>query len=341
MKLATKTLDMSKTDAIDILTGDKYTHILSQFSDDQWGDASGYTPVVAKDLSKAQLLSGEKFKGYEDTMRGIKTMKTLYTLSNEFESVSTEDYNGGAINKVVNEFSKQATGEDWANTTVAEKRKLLKTIAMKSKVGMATSQILNSISGTAVSDSEFERIMGILTGGDIDLNNPRVVAEALRASGDTISGENKTSIQGIRSKYSPYDKMKLVKMYNSGNIPAIGTPLEKPAEGKGTDLKTTAAKVIADEAKQAKELGKSTYQQWTGGNDKEPTLDEGNLWDQSKKWVSGLFSDVIPESTNPKASPYKTMSDAEFKAIDKSKLTGDDKKLFVKEWVRRYKKGNK
>ena len=32
---------------------------------------------------------------------------------------------------------------------------------------------------------------------------------------------------------------------------------------------------------------------------------------------------------------------AEFKAIDKSKLTGDDKKLFVKEWVRRYKKGNK
>jgi len=343
LQIAVKDLELTKENAQNLLTGDDFTPILEQFSDGKWADnTDSYTPEMENSMAKAQMQGGVDFKGRAEVQGKIKTYKLLNSISNEFANLDADSYSGGAINKVVNEYAKNATGENWKNMKVSEKKKLLKTIGLKSKVGAATAQILNQISGASVSDEEFQRIMGVLTGGDIDLSNPQAVATALRESGSVYGDQAKSSIQGIRNKYSPYDKMSLVKELQAANLPLDKIKLTEPKTG-GTTLKEGAVDQIADEAKQAKEVGGTLLKKAMGGDTKTDVVESsgdwlGNKWDGLKKGVSDIFSSdekAEPESQNPKANPFKTLSEAKFNAIDVNTLKGDEKRLYRKEWLRR------
>ena len=251
-------------------------------------------------------------------------------------------------NPFINNISKRASGEDWAKMGVKEKKALINQIGAKSKTGMLTSQILNQISGTAVSDQEFERIMGILTGGDIDTTNPRLIAEALRGSGETIGDMAKSDIQGIRSKYSPYDKMELAKLYKAGNIRPIG---EKITGGDQTSMET-AMKTIDKETQAASDLGVTAWDQITGKADPiDPTArNESSAWNflsnvgsDAKNYVSNLFSGgddkSSPDPVNPSRAKYEAMDMAELKALIKSKsLSPEDRKLALEIAAGKYRK---
>ncbi len=340
MQVAQAELKTSKLSAQDVLADNANNELLESFGPGQWGDISKYTPEVASQLYLAQSQGGVTDDSYKEIVGKAKTMKQLLDLSNQFAVLDDTSYSGGSVNQIVNEYAKRATGKDWATMPVPEKKKLLKTIAMKSKVGMATSGILNQISGTAVSDQEFERIMGILTGGDVDLNNPQAVAEALRASGESMGMPLKTSIQAIRSKYSPYDKMELAKLYESSNVPAVGKKLTGPTESDPAGLETAALNVLDKESEQASKFGMDVANVVTGGTPGGPGMIDrvGDFFSGMKQDASNWAFGPDNETANTDGprignNPYANMSEAEFKAVDREALDPASRKLFTKAWI--------
>jgi len=338
MQVAQAELKTSKLSAQDVLADNANNELLESFGPGQWGDISKYTPEVASQLYLAQSQGGEKVKNYEEIVGKSKTMKQLLDLSNQFAVLDDSTYSGGSVNKIVNEYAKRATGEDWANMPVPEKKKLLKTIAMKSKVGMATSGILNQISGTAVSDQEFERIMGILTGGDVDLNNPKAVATALRAAGESMGMPLKTSIQAIRSKYSPYDKMELAKLYETSNVPSLGSKLKGPGGSDPAALKNAALNVLQSESEQATDFGMDAANVATGGTPGGKGMMDragdffGGLKQDASNWAFGTDKEAKPEPTKP--NPYVGLSEGELKTIDRESLSPEDRKMYTQAWLK-------
>jgi len=312
------------------------------------GDFSKVGDITDENVSraeKAQIQGGKPYPKYDETSKELNTMNMLYDLSDKFKNIDSKDYDSGIVNKMIREYAVMEDGKGWENISKADREKMLNTISKSSEVGMATAQILKDISGAAVSDEEFQRIMKILTGGDLDLNNPAAVAAALRGAGETMGNRSKTSIQGIRELYSPADKLKLAKLYQQYDRP-FGGHQQKP--GGDLSSKDAAINVVDKEAETAKDLGVDLISK-AFGLDEPVELDaEGKPKPQFLKnpidWISdkaGWGGDTKQAGPTVKSSDYSKMSLKDLLRIDQSTLSKEDIKKLTTEIVRAKFRGDK
>ncbi len=318
LSVADQTLGMVKNEAIDDLSSPDFKSIFNPINKGDFGSVKDISPSMITRAEKAQLQGGEKYDKYDETSKELNTMNLLYDLSDKFTDINADDYDSGIVNKMVRDYATMADKKGWENINQEDRTKMLNTISKGSEVGMATAQILKDLSGAAVSDEEFQRIMKVLTGGDVDLKNPQAVAAALRGAGDTMSNRSKSSIQGIRELYSPADKLKLTGLYNQYWRPAR----EQKMQGGGTKSpKEVAVDVAAKELSTGADLGTEVVKKV--------------LFSRGDKTSSTDFN--IDLRGDERAEAYKTSLD-NLDALDsKEKLLAYAKKykpsLSSKEWA--------
>ncbi len=344
LSVADQTLGMTKNEAVDDLVSPEFKTMFSGINKGDFSQTSNISPEAVSRAEKAQLQGGKPYDKYDETSKELNTMNMLYDLSDKFKNIDSKDYDSGIVNKMIRDYAVMEDGKGWENVKKEDREKMLNTIMKSSEVGMATAQILKDISGAAVSDEEFERVMKILTGGSVDLNNPAAVASALRGAGETMSNRSKTSIQGIRELYSPGDKIKLAKLHQQYDRP-FGGHQQKP--GGELSSKDAAINVVDKEAETAKDLGVDLISK-AFGLDEPVELDaEGKPKPQFLKnpidWVSDKAgwngNKDKPEYVNK--SKYKSMPLKELQAIDLKGLSKEEIKDITTEIVRAKFRGEK
>ena len=335
LKVADQTLGMTKNEAIGDLVGTEFKDTFSSINSGDFSKMGNITDDQRSRINNAQLQGGTKYEGYDATNKELNTMNILYDLSDKFNGLDGSNYESGVVNKMVRDYATMADEKGWENINQTDRDKMLNTIMKGSEVGMATAQILKDISGAAVSDEEFQRIMKILTGGDVDLKNPASVAAALRGAGDTMGNRSKTAIRGIRELYSPSDKLKLAELYNQYYRPFKG---HKQKPGGDATPKQAAVKVAKAEADVASELGVDLFQEFTGMGTPEYNED-GTKKTAFTSNPLGWFKEKLPwgndrsdrtssssqqKNTKKGNSKYGDKSSAELMKINRDGMSADE-----------------
>ena len=266
LSVSDQTLGMTKNEAVDDLVSSDMKGIFTSINKGDFSGANKVSPELVTRAEKAQIQGGEKYDKYDATSKELNTMNMIYNLSDKFKDLDPNTYDSGVVNKMVRNYATMADKKGWENISKTDREKMLKTVGLSSEVGMATAQILKDISGAAVSDEEFQRIMKVLTGGDVDLKNPQSVAAALRGAGNTMATRSKNAIQNIREIYSPADKLKLSQMYNQYWRPESKQEMKGPGKESASDA---AAGVASSEAKAAANLKTSFVKEILSGNDED------------------------------------------------------------------------
>jgi len=96
----------------------------------------------------------------------IVTAKAGVNLAKDIDSLGDEQINQGAYDEVKQWATKKLSDTAFNTLSPEAKEKALLTVATKSKVGAYLAAYVKSISGTAVAESEYDRLKEVLTSGN-------------------------------------------------------------------------------------------------------------------------------------------------------------------------------
>jgi len=242
-------LKMTKPNAQRTLTSPGYQSKMESVS------TKGWNPMNITDAEEREMVLTEQQSGFSDKNADtvgnqIGSMGNLVTLRDEVIALKG-DVASGKVDNMLVDSAKWADDETFKNMDAKAQRKLLQTTELRSKLGMTTANFLKQISGAAVSDEEFQRIMTVLTGGDITEVGIDTIASALGGSAAAIYDDTKGKITNGMDKYkTPGTMVRLGKQLEKAYNPTAYTT--ESTEG-GTDLAETGAAAITKQAKQAGE----------------------------------------------------------------------------------------
>jgi len=203
-----------------------------------------------KALQLEQQAEGNyKNKVLDDQITSYRDMQQVKTdVTNLIES----GVNMGATKGYASEAAKYA--KDYDSMSQEEKQKQLNTIVMKSKIGGLVSRYLKAMSGTAVTEEEFNRQLENIVGGDISKMNAQTVMAAMQATVDDVGKSVSSQVDAIEPMYPAskmwrYDRLNKSRNLKPGNLPnTSGGTGEKTVEETGLEG-------VADEAAAGLEYG--------------------------------------------------------------------------------------
>lgn len=275
---------MTKQNAQEVLTNPaSFDDSLATVTKDSW------SPM---DVNQNDLFAMDRIEqkgGYEDknvddyrgqitSISGLTDVRNLaIDLKGEIASGKMENFSA--------KLAKMAGDEDLATMKQEEFNKLMNTVDLQSQIGTVGASFLKALSGSAVSEEEYQRIMNNLLGGDITENNIDAVIAALGGSSSRIYEDMKTNIQGMSDTRTPASKVKLGQDLERAYNPTAYTP-EQPTEG--TTISDVAATVPADQMEQG--LGQVTQVV-------EPIVEDIGNW-ADNTWLGTKFKSIKNQFNN-------------------------------------------
>lgn len=132
------------------------------------------------DLSNIDIKDINKLQSIEDQTEGDKTSATFkkdirdreQTISSgerlieRLDKIKPEKINRGIIDTVKQQATQLVSDDRFQNMSVADKEKALLTIGVNTAVGSALATYIKSISGTAVAEAEYNRLMKVFSTGN-------------------------------------------------------------------------------------------------------------------------------------------------------------------------------
>jgi len=127
--------------------------------------------ITQKNINK--LAMSEKNAGFKVDTTFAKevvdvetTIFALDRLVKKMQPLKDEEAERGVIDGIKLKVKTLISDENWSELPEAEKRKHLLTVGLNTSIGAALADYIKSISGTAVAEAEYNRLMNILTAGD-------------------------------------------------------------------------------------------------------------------------------------------------------------------------------
>jgi hypothetical protein len=133
-------------------------------------DIVNMKPSELNKIRAEERKTGLKGLGETEKKYYTDTESTLYSgkmLMDTLDKIGNEEVGRGVIDNIETQFKTMISDKSWENMGEAEKRKQLITIGLNTSIGSALAQYVKSISGTAVAEAEFQRLLNIFTGGDM------------------------------------------------------------------------------------------------------------------------------------------------------------------------------
>ena len=127
--------------------------------------------IKQEDINK--LAMSEKNVGFKvdatfakEIIDAETTIFGLDRLQKKLQPLKDEEAERGLIDSVKLKVQTIISDENWAELPEEEKRKHLLTVGLNTSIGAALADYIKSISGTAVAEAEYNRLMNVLTAGD-------------------------------------------------------------------------------------------------------------------------------------------------------------------------------
>lgn len=163
------------------------------------------------------------------------TLKQGYKLADNINKLSTEEIERGIVDKGFLETKKLLSDKDFAKLPADEKAKALQTVKFDTRMGSYLADYIRSISGTAASEAEFERLKNVLTGGSF--NNTQSLKSAIT---EFVTVEDEKFKGNLDAKY----------MLAKGDVLKLKYNYDKELKGKlvTTSQQTTKPQITQEEA---------------------------------------------------------------------------------------------
>ncbi len=277
---------MTKPNAQRALTQGAYSEQTEKLTKNDWHPEDISKVEVGEMMLKEQQ-AGYEYKGAPAINTDMAAMSTMVGIRNDLLDLEPGDIASGKMENVLVDAAKLGDDETFAAMSADQQKKFLNTTELRSRVGMSTAQFLKAISGAAVSDEEFQRIMGVLTGGDITQNGIDTVISALGGATQGLYEDNKSKIQGIDEYRYPGTKANLGKKLEAFYNPEAHETESTP---DGLSLKEASQAAVAEQASQAADVASTAVSAVV-----EPAV-------SATKSAIGWLADAIPSlGSNPRA----------------------------------------
>jgi len=187
----------------------------------------------------------------------FNTVKTGRRLVDEVMKLDDEELSRGMLDTGIQNLRKLLSDKSFKELSPEEQKKTLKSINMNTKLGMFLAKYIKSISGTAVAQSEYDRLSGLFSGSAFE--NTAALKEGVKTFVDELDTQFRDSAQTSLLD-NPSTTLDLVKRYKELNK---GKPKEVVKETEQiSEEKTTNGPKVGDIV--------SGYK-YIGGNPSEPT----------------------------------------------------------------------
>lgn len=189
-----------------------------------------------KAVTTAEALIGDK--GDKATAKTLTdnytTLKQGYKLSESVNKLSNDEIERGLVDQGLLEVKKLLGDTEFNKLPPEEKAKSLQTVKFNTRMGSYLADYIRSISGTAASEAEFERLKTVLTGGTF--NNTQSLKTAIN---EFVSLEDEKFRGNLDSKY----------MLNKGQTLQLKYNYDKELKGKlNTSTAQQTSQSISKEA---------------------------------------------------------------------------------------------
>ena len=205
---------MTKRDSRNALFSPEADAISDHISKD--GSPDTYDRDTENYYLNAESANGVKLANKQKIKDNISQVRNINGLVQDWDNLSSDEVDSGIVENQTVDLVKKVNSEEFKTMKPAEQRKVLKTIAMRSKTGMFGKKFVNAISGTAVSDDEFKTIMDILTGGPLTQNGVESIKAALGGASAGLSDSALADVKSI-GKENIGSKMELRRMLREAN----------------------------------------------------------------------------------------------------------------------------
>ena len=173
--------------------------------------------VTQKDINK--LAMSEKNAGFKvdttfakEVVDGETTIFGLDRLIKKMQPLKDEEAERGIIDGIKLKVQTLISDENWDSLPEEEKRKHLLTVGLNTSIGAALADYIKSISGTAVAEAEYNRLMNILTAGDY--SNIQTLKETIGMFTDDLKAKYYNKLQSnflhkgsfVLNKINQYNK---------------------------------------------------------------------------------------------------------------------------------------
>ena len=139
------------------------------------------------------------------------TLKQGYKLVDSVNSLSNDEIERGIVDQGLLEAKSLFSDSNFTKLSTEEKLKTLKTVKFNTRLGSYLADYIRSISGTAASEAEFERLKGVLIGGSF--NNIQTVKTAIN---EFVKVEDEKFKSNLDSKFGLAKGEVLRLRYNYG-----------------------------------------------------------------------------------------------------------------------------
>ena len=248
---------------------------------------------------------------YKDSNKIGPGIAAVDTLNQTANTLTTMDVAEGMKESGLVEAAKYLNSEEFTNLEPAAQRKVLQTIEARSGLGINATKILQSISGQAVPDSEYERFMGNLVGGDIKNINTKSIISALKGASEALYNNTKANIKSSVPRTRAGTRADYFR-----NLEKVWNPVSpKVTEGGEMKLEEVPEQVIDTKVEEVSEATKALKDKFLAGELKGEELEKFKALPLYKQLlVSAGLMDTPKVSPNiPKADTNKPKSkDAQF-----------------------------
>lgn len=308
--LGTEKFKMSKPQARGQLYSEDSTVVHNTI--DKGENLDGIDDATMNFYLSAEDANGSTPKNKVKIQDTIGSIDAISSIQRDWANLSTDEIASGITENAMVDVAKLASTEEFQSMNVDQQKKELKTLALRSKTGMFGAKFLNAISGAAVSEEEYERIMGILTGGKINQVGVDTIVSALGGAAEGLYDDASGKIKAI-GKAGTGSKIELSKSlqraYDLDDRPIVST-------GDKT-IDDIASGAVSEQAEQALQAAGNTLSTVT-----EPikqSIDEGL---ESLPIIGDWYKSYKESQGTDKLSIFKgkisTMNKAELKELRKS-----------------------
>lgn len=307
-------------------------------------------------LKKNEQRSGREYKN-KPLDDQITTFSDLKQVKVDFDQAREDGtLNLGITNSTASEMAK-ITSKDSQLTPQEFKNQML-TIASKSKIGGALSRYVKAISGAAVTNEEFQRLMTQFIGGDINKVNGDTLDQALTSSMESLGSTIHEQVGNIDSSFPASKADRYRRMNKTKDVKGKNKLVEPKTTGK-RDIKGEGLAAVREEVKTATEFGAEAVGAVGGGfldsisspQTKErkdlPWWEDGlNYGKDMIHWVTGGKYENKPQTTAIPADTdterFSGMSQAGLmKELDSGNLDERETALAKREFTRQFYKNKK
>lgn len=299
-KILNEKLGMTKAKATANITDGNYNDAVK--------NAKSGGVVNPEEMQKAkrdQILSGIEYKEQKDLTKNIVSYNNMNRLNNEIQKSLGDDIASGIVESKIADTTKRASDEEFKAMKKDDQIKAINKIMRDSKIGTFIADYLKDISGAAVTEEEYLRVLKIMTGGDLSQVNNLTLSAAFQAATEEKGKKAEQALKGVPSQYAGTILEGSHMLYGPEGGQMTSTTAEEMVTDGGTkSMGDVAAGVPIDQANQAYDMLRSFAKNLgidlPGGNidSKNPVTAE-NLEEQKFELLKTVVDGKQPNELTP------------------------------------------